>query len=155
MGLELSINLKQLPEKKLIYKNKYVEYTTPEAFQSPDGFAEVLKKVITQFTADMDRLFEKFTKEGNLPVNLSGKNVICAVFQFKDTIEGEKYGDPLASMMMISYQDFKYKGCGKGKNSKAIKELEFRHRGSLTHQLLRKLENFSMLIFWYMERFQR
>ncbi|HRS61670.1 MAG TPA: CsgG/HfaB family protein [Spirochaetota bacterium] len=151
LGLELSINLKQLPEKKLIYKNKYVEYTTPEAFQSPDGFAEVLKKVITQFTSDMDRLFEKFTKEGNLPVNLSGKNVICAVFQFKDTIEGEKYGDPLASMMMTSLtKTSNIKVAERERIQKAIKELEFQTSGlsdSSTAKEIGKFLNADFLVY--------
>lgn len=150
-GLELSINLKQLPEKKLIYKNKYVEYGEAESFKSADGFAELLKKVITQWTDDMDRLFEKFTKEGNLPVNLSGKNVVCAVFQFKDTIEGEKYGEPLTSMMMTSLtKTTNIKVVERERIQKAIKELEFQTSGlsdSSTAKEIGKFLNADFLVY--------
>jgi len=129
-GLSLCINMKQLPDNKLIYKNKYVQYGTDDSFKTADGFADLLKLVLNDFTKDMDTQFTGYTKQGNLPVNLTGKNVVCAVFQFKDTVENEKYGDPLASMMMTSLtKTVNIKVVERERIQKAIKELEFQTSG--------------------------
>ncbi len=129
-GLCLSINMKQLPEQKLIYKNKYVQYGEEGTFETPDGFAGLLKKVISDFIKDMDTQFGIYTRQGNLPVNLSNKKLVCAVFKFKDSIEGEKYGDPLASMMMTSLtKTVNIKVVERERIQKAVSELEFQASG--------------------------
>lgn len=129
-GLALSITMKQLPDNKLIYKNKYARYGEEATFATADGFADLLKNVLGDFTGDMDAQFAAYTKQGNLPVNMSGRNVVCAVFQFKDSIEGEKYGDPLASMMMTSLtKTVNIKVVERDRIQKAVKELEFQTSG--------------------------
>jgi TolB-like protein len=150
-GLSLCINMKQLPDKKLIYKNKYIQYGNDESFKTADGFADLLKLLLNDFTKDMDAQFASYTKQGNLPVSLSGKNVVCAVFQFKDTVEGEKYGDPLASMMMTSLtKTVNIKVVERERIQKAIKELEFQTSGladSTTVKEVGKFLNADFLIY--------
>jgi len=150
-GLLLSINMKQLPDNRLIYKNKYVQYGNDENFKTADGFADLLKLVLNDFTKDIDSQFASYTKQGNLPVNLSGRKVVCAVFQFKDTIEEEKYGDPLASMMMTSLtKTVNIKVVERDRIQKAIKELEFQTSGlaeSTTAKEVGKFLNADYLVY--------
>jgi TolB-like protein len=84
-------------------------------------------------------------------VNLSGKNVVCAVFQFKDAVEGEKYGDPLASMMMTSLtKTVNIKVVERDRIQKAIKELEFQTSGlsdTTTAKEVGKFLNADFLIY--------
>ena len=150
-GLSLAINMKQLPDKKLIYKNKYTQYGNDDSFKTSEGFADLLKLVLNDFTKDIDAQFTSYTKQGNLPVNLSGKNVVCAVFQFKDAVEGEKYGDPLASMMMTSLtKTVNIKVVERDRIQKAIKELEFQTSGlsdTTTAKEVGKFLNADFLIY--------
>jgi len=155
-GLVLCINMKQLPENKLIYRKSYVQYGDADTYVTPDGFAEVLKRVIKDFTRDIDSQFAAYTKKGNLPVNLSGKNVVCAVFQFKDSIEDENYGDPLASMMMTSLtKTVNIKVVERERIQKAVKELEFQTSGladSTTAKEVGKFLNADYLIYGEVSR---
>lgn len=155
-GLSLCITMKQLPDNKLIYKNNYSEYSEDGNFATADGFADVLKKVLSDFTKDIDAQFTAYTKQGNLPVNMSGKSVNCAVFQYKDTIEGEKYGDPLASMMMTSLtKTVNVKVVERERIQKAIKELEFQTSGladSTTAKEVGKFLNADYLVYGEISR---
>ncbi len=101
-GLVLNISMKQFPDKKLIYKTKYSGAGEDDSYKNSEQFAALLKNVITQFTTDIDAKFALYAKEGNLPVNRSGKEVICAVFKFKDTVENEQYGDAVSGIMMAN-----------------------------------------------------
>lgn len=150
-GLALCIIMKQLPEKKLIYKNKYQSIGEKGSFNSAEGFAELLKKVVNQFTTDIDARFALYTKEGNLPVSHSGKEVICAVFDFENTIENEKYGDAVSGMMMANLSKTeKIKIVDRKKIQKAIKELELQTSGlsdSGTAKEVGKFLNADFLVF--------
>jgi hypothetical protein len=97
-AMALNLVMKQLPENKLIYKNKYICTGEDESFTTAEDFAELLKKVMTQFTNDIDAKFASYSKDGNLPVNRSGSEVICAVFEFEDSVENEKYGDAISGL---------------------------------------------------------
>lgn len=71
-GLTLNVIIKQVPENKLIYKNKFSSTGDKNSFDTAEGYAELLKKVITDSIADIDRKFAQFQKDGNLP-NHPGK----------------------------------------------------------------------------------
>lgn len=150
-GLALSINMKQLPEKKLIYKNKYLSAGEERSFKTSEDFAELLKKVITQFTTDIDAKFAAYAREGNLPVNISGKEVICAVFEFEDSVENEKYGNAVSGIMMANLtKTDNVKIVERGRIQKAVKELELQTSGlsdSGTAKEVGKFLNADFLIF--------
>jgi TolB-like protein len=150
-GLELNITMKQLPDKKLIYKNKYTSVGEEESFQNSEKFAELLKNVITQFTSDIDAKFALYAKEGNLPVNRSGKDVTCAVFKFKDTVENEQYGDAVSGMMMANLTKTEnVKIVERDRIQKAVSELELQTSGLAdisTAKEVGKFLNADFLIF--------
>jgi TolB-like protein len=130
MGLMLNVSLKQLPDKKLIYKKKLIQAGTSESFKSPELFSELLKNLFTVFASDIDAQFMQFTNDGNLPINRSGKVIVCAVFQFKDLIDKELYGDAISSMMMTSLtKSENIKIVERERIQKAVKELEFQTSG--------------------------
>ena len=130
MGLMVNVSLKQLPDKKLIYKKKLMQAGTNESFKSPELFSELLKNLFMVFVNDIDAQFKQFTNDGNLPVNRSGKVIVCAVFQFKDLIDKELYGDAISSMMMTSLtKSENIKIVERERIQKAVKELEFQTSG--------------------------
>ena len=129
-GLQLAIGIKQLPEGKLIYKNKYKQLCEEDMYQGADGFTEILKSIIIDCIADMDNQFANFAKRGNLPANLQLKDVICAVFPLDDTIENEKYGYALTSILMSALAQTKnIKVVERERIEKAVKELAFQSSG--------------------------
>lgn len=150
-GMALNINMKQLPEKKLIYKTKYISAGEEESFTTSEDFAELLKLVITQFTTDIDAKFAAYAREGNLPVNISGKEVICAVFEFEDSVENEKYGNAVSGIMMANLtKTDNIKIVERSRIQKAVKELELQTSGlsdSGTAKEVGKFLNADVLIF--------
>lgn len=150
-GMALNINMKQLPEKKLIYKTKYISAGEEESFTTSEDFAELLKLVITQFTTDIDAKFAAYAREGNLPVNISGKEVICAVFEFEDSVENEKYGNAVSGIMMANLtKTDNIKIVERSRIQKAVKELELQTSGlsdSGTAKEVGKFLNADFLIF--------
>jgi len=150
-GMALNLVMKQLPEKKLIYKNKYLSTGEDESFTTSEDFAELLKKVITQFTNDIDAKFAAYAREGNLPVNRSGKEVICAVFEFEDSVENEKYGDAISGIMTASLNKTEnVKIVERARIQKAVKELELQTSGlsdTGTAKEVGKFLNADFLIF--------
>lgn len=129
-GLQLAIVVKQLPEGKLIYKNKYKQLCDEDMYRVADNFTDMLKKVVIDCIDDIDNQFASFAKQGKLPTNVQLKNIICAVFPFNDTIENEKYGDALTSMLMSALtQTANIKVVEREKIGKAIKELAFQSSG--------------------------
>lgn len=126
-GLMVNISVKQLPDKKLIYKKKILQPGTDENFKNPDLFADLLKNLITAFMNDIDVQFKQFTNEGNLPRNLCAKNVICAVFQFKDSVENETYGEAVTSLIITNLTKTEsIKVVERDRIVKVVKEFEFK-----------------------------
>ncbi|HQO40257.1 MAG TPA: hypothetical protein PK986_07300 [Spirochaetota bacterium] len=66
-GIEMSVIIKQIPENKLIYRNSFRQTGSDDSYSRADDFALLLKKVIGESIADLDRKFEQFREEGNLP----------------------------------------------------------------------------------------
>jgi len=129
-GLMVDVSLKQLPDKKLIYKKKLLQPGNDESFNNPECFAQLLKELLVSFMNDIDARFKQYTNEGNLPKKLSTKKVTCAVFPFMDTIEKESYGIAVASMMVTGLTKTEnIKVVEREQIQKAVKELEFQTSG--------------------------
>lgn len=150
-GMALNLTMKQLPEKKLIYKAKYISAGEEESYTTSEDFAELLKLVITQFTTDIDAKFASYAKEGNLPVSGSGKDVICAVFEFQDSVENEKYGNAISGILMANLTKTEnVKIVERIRIQNAVKELELQKSGlsdSETAKEVGKFLNADFLIF--------
>jgi TolB-like protein/DNA-directed RNA polymerase subunit F len=130
IGLMADISIKQLPDKKLIYRKKVQQPGTDENFNNPELFSQLLKNCLISFMNDIDARFKQYTNEGNLPKKLSTKKVTCAVFPFMDTIEKESYGVAVASMMVTGLtKSENIKVVEREQIQKAVKELEFQISG--------------------------
>lgn len=129
-GMTISTTMKQLPENKLIYKEKDFQEGSVNCFKKSDEFAVMLKKLNNSSINSIDARFAQYTKEGNLPVTLSKKEVICAIFKFNDTVPNEQYGEAVVSMLTANLTKTEnIKLVERERIQKAIKELEFQTSG--------------------------